>query len=146
LVHFKQIMPTRQLSVSGRLDKIEVVGSIVDECAQSAGFDERTNYACQLAVGEACENIILHGYGEEGAGTIEVIVHAKPGELTIELWDSAPPFNVAKEPQPVPCTPEDPPIGGLGLKIIHKVMDKVEYKRRGNRNCLRLCKSSPTVT
>lgn len=135
-------MSTRRIVVSGRLDQIEVIGRFVDECAISAGFDESTSYACQLAIGEACENIILHGYGGEGTGEIEVIIHTNPGELTIELLDNAPAFDVAKRPIENSLSNDDPPIGGLGLRIIHRVMDQVEYKRDGDLNHLILCKSS----
>jgi anti-sigma regulatory factor (Ser/Thr protein kinase) len=136
-------MCTRHISVSSRLDQIERIGQVVDECAQVAGFDDRLSYACQLAVGEACENIIMHGYGIENSGTIEATIHAQPGELTIELVDDAPPFNVAKAPENNSLPLDDPPIGGLGLRIIHKVMDSVEYHRRGDHNHLKLHKSCP---
>ncbi|NIS82132.1 MAG: hypothetical protein GTO14_18420 [Anaerolineales bacterium] len=140
-MHSDTKMSTRCISVSSRLDQIERIGQVVDECAQVAGFDDRLSYACQLAVGEACENIIKHGYGMENSGIIEAIIHAKPGKLMIELVDNAPPFNVAQEPNIDSTHPDDPPIGGLGLRIIHKVMDKVEYHRRGDHNHLKLYKS-----
>jgi serine/threonine-protein kinase RsbW len=133
-------MAGQSLSVPGRLDQIEVIGRLVDQGAQDASFDDLTSYSCQLAVGEACENIILHGYGEEGLGDIDVHVDSAPGQLTITLRDTAPPFNAAKKPADEELDQHDPPIGGLGLKIIHKVMDRVEYSRRGNQNQLTLLK------
>lgn len=145
--HSKVTMCTRRLSIPGRLDQIARVGELVDECAQIAGFDDRTSYACQLAVGEACENIIKHGYGSESSRQIEVVVLAESGKLTIELVDDGPPFNVAHKPAKNNVQVDDPPIGGLGLRIIHKVMDKVEYQRHGNHNHLRLHKTSnPSLT
>lgn len=140
-------MCTRRLSIPGRLDQIARVGQLVDECAQIAGFDDRTSYACQLAVGEACENIIKHAYGSESTRPIEVVVLAECGKLTIELVDDGPPFNVAQKPVKNNVQVDDPPIGGLGLRIIHKVMDRVEYHRLGNQNHLKLQKScNPSVT
>ncbi len=133
-------MADQSLSVPGRLDQIEVIGRLVDQGAQEAGFDDLTSYCCQLAVGEACENIILHGYGEEGLGDIEIQVDSNPGQLSITLCDTAPPFNAAKKPTDEELDQVDPPIGGLGLKIIHKVMDRIEYSRRGNQNQLTLFK------
>jgi anti-sigma regulatory factor (Ser/Thr protein kinase) len=133
-------MADQSLSIPGRLDQIEVICQLVDQGAQDAGFDDLTSYSCQLAVGEACENIILHGYGEEDLGDIDVLVDSNPGQLTITLRDTAPPFNAAKELADQDLDHNDPPVGGLGLKIIHKVMDKIEYSRRGDQNQLTLLK------
>jgi anti-sigma regulatory factor (Ser/Thr protein kinase) len=133
-------MGGQQLTIPGRLDRIEAVCDLVGKAAEDAGFDGRTAYACQLAVAEACENIILHGYQAEGAGDIRVTTHSKPGELTVELHDSAPPFDPASPPEERAWTMEYPPVGGLGLLIIHRVMDEIDYRRRGKHNALRLVK------
>jgi anti-sigma regulatory factor (Ser/Thr protein kinase) len=129
-------MDVRRLTFPGSLDQIEAICRIVEDAAQQAGFDRRSSYACQLAVGEACENIIKHGYGAEGAGNIQVIVRARHGDLTVELRDTARPFNPARSPEKNKWSEHDPPVGGLGLVIIHRVMDEVRYRRRGQENRL----------
>jgi anti-sigma regulatory factor (Ser/Thr protein kinase) len=134
-------MALRHVSVLGYLDQIEIIGRLIEECAFAAGFDDRANYQCQLAIGEACENIIIHGYGGEGMGEIDVTVQTMPGEITVELRDDAPPFDAAQKPEEVNWSEEDPPIGGLGLLIIHRVMDKIEYRRFDNQNYLKLRKT-----
>ncbi|OGO13913.1 MAG: hypothetical protein A2Y93_13855 [Chloroflexi bacterium RBG_13_68_17] len=136
-------MGTFRLTVPGRLDRIREITGLVGEAARQAGFDSRSAYACELAVGEACENIIKHGYQTEDRGDIRVSIASLPGELTIELVDSAPPFNPAHAPDTRDWTPEDPPVGGLGLLIIHRVMDQVQYLRRRGHNILRLVKHLP---
>jgi len=133
-------MATRSLTIPGRLDQIEKICVLVGNAAEIAGLDSRTSYACQLAVSEACENIIKHGYGREDAGEITATTLTAPGELTVDLEDNAPPFNPGVKPTSSTWTEDNPPIGGLGLLIIHRAMDEVEYHRRGNRNCLRLRK------
>ena len=136
-------MGTVRLSVPGRLERIRDLTGLVGEAALQAGFDSHAAYACELAVGEACENIIKHGYQSEDRGKIRITIASRPGELSIELVDSAPPFNPAREPDARPWTPEDPPVGGLGLLIIHRVMDQVLYTRSRDRNVLRLIKRLP---
>ncbi len=124
----------------GRFDHIEAICDLVDRAAQIAGFDDSTSYACQLAVGEACENIICHGYKGEDRGDIEVTARAEPGELTIELQDSAPPFDPTSVPASEVEIGTEDQVGGLGLPIIYRVMDEVEYSRRGRKNRLTLRK------
>ena len=133
-------MPERKVTVPARLDQIETVCDLVGESALEAGFTDQDSYRCQLAAGEACENIILHGYQKETGGDITVTVEFDPGQLTIILCDQAPPFNPAESPPSREWSVEDPPIGGLGLVIIHKVMDEVDYTRIKGENCLRMKK------
>ncbi len=139
-------MADQSLTIAARLDQIERVCSLVACAARSAGFDRKTSYACELAVAEACENIIKHGYAGSEGQKISVIARAKPGELTVELEDSAPPFNPASRPQPADWSAEDPPVGGLGLLIIHRVMDEIEYHRQAGSNRLRMLKRSQPAT
>jgi serine/threonine-protein kinase RsbW len=133
-------MSLRQIRVPGRLDQIEILCNAVDNCAREAGFDERTSYACQLAVGEACENIVKHGYGRAHRGEITLLARAAPGEIRLELRDSAPPFNPSSLPPDQPWTEDNPPVGGLGLQIMHRVMDEVSYRREHGQNRLRMRK------
>ena len=134
-------MEEKQVTIPGQLDQVETVCRFIDESARSAGFDEKESYACQLAVTEACENIILHGYQCANGEKITIKVQTRPGDLMIKIIDQAPPFNPAEPLPEFTTSPDDPPIGGLGLVILHKVMDEVEYKRTQSGNTLRLRKT-----
>ena len=136
----------RHITIPAKLDQIPSVCDLVGSSAQDAGFNETEGYQCQLAVTEACENIILHGYGEGTVGEIEVSVTIAPQALKIHLCDHAPPFNPAQSPQEKPWDENDPPVGGLGLVIIHRVMDEVAYTREEEQNCLIMKKSKPKVS
>ncbi len=116
------------------------MSDLVESIARDAGFTSRDQYALQLAVCEAIENIINHGYQGESDNPIEIQVEADQDEMRIELWDNAPPFNPAENHVEIDWTEDDPPVGGLGLIIIRKVMDEVNYKRIGGRNWLRMLK------
>lgn len=138
-------MINKKISVPAYHQNIETICNKVQDAAVAAGFDDRTAYACQLATGEACENVINHGYAEEGDGDLVLTIRLTQGKLIIELCDTAPPFNPAVFPMDEDWEEEDPPVGGLGLKIIHKVMDKVIYDRRDGRNYLEMHKTDPYV-
>ncbi|OGO17083.1 MAG: hypothetical protein A2Z14_09330 [Chloroflexi bacterium RBG_16_48_8] len=134
-------MAVMQLSIPAYHKEIESLCDLTGKAAVDARFTERTIYACQLAIGEACENIINHGYKQEGIGEIELTAESSPGNLILVLRDSAPPFNPAIEPSLPHWQEEDPPVGGLGLIIIHRVMDKVKYQRIKDQNILELRKT-----
>ena len=127
--------------IPARLDQLKHISRLVQNAGEYAQFDDQTNYACQLAVYEACENIIKHGYVKPGLDDkIKMVLRASPGELLVELEDSAPPFNPVEGLKPIEIEPQDPPVGGLGLVIIHRVMDDIDYQRKNGKNCLRLRK------
>ncbi len=136
-------MHIRQATFPGRLDQIEAISRLVEQSAQEAGFDPAASYACQLAVAEASENIIKHGYGVEGKGSIDVSVTRRADGLTFELRDDAPPFNPALSPTISQFDEDDPPVGGLGLIILHRVMDEVHYERLAGQNHLTMVKRKP---
>jgi anti-sigma regulatory factor (Ser/Thr protein kinase) len=138
-------MAIHRLNIPAALDEIESVCKTVDSAAIASLFDERASYICQLAVSEACENVIKHGYGKNKEGRISITIRSHPGKLVIELCDDAPPFNPAKKPKSVKIDKNNPPVGGLGIPIMHRAMDEVKYRRRAERNYLKLVKthSSP---
>lgn len=131
----------RTLTVPGSYDRLEQVCRFVAQAAESAGLDEGQSSHCQLAVDEACTNIIEHGYGGEHLGQIWLTCEAEPGELTIIIRDTARPFDPNSVPEPNLSAPLDEMrIGGLGLFFMRQVMDAVEFSSDSAGNTLVLVK------
>ncbi|MEK7441063.1 MAG: ATP-binding protein, partial [Chloroflexota bacterium] len=123
-------MSESRLSVTARYDRIKQICSFVVDAANVAGLDESSTFQCQIAVDEACTNIIEHGYEGEDKGRIDVICNTTPGVLKIELLDQALPFDLDKVPEPELGAPlEDMKIGGLGIYFMKKMMDDVSFSR-----------------
>ena len=118
------------------------VCQFVGASAAATGFDERTSHACQLAVCEAVENVIQHGYQGE-AGEINVTVETTPGALTVEIADRAPAFDPTRYPVDPGAPVHESRVGGRGILMIRRVMDEISYERRGPQNVLRLTKNQP---
>lgn len=76
-----------------------------------------------LAVDEACQNIIRHGYG--GADGDIIVQIARDGAfLVVRLIDFAPPADLAKiAPRPL----DEVRPGGLGTHFMRSVMDEVAF-------------------
>lgn len=134
----------RTLTVPGRYSSLEPTCKFVAEAAAAAGLGERESAHCQLAVDEACTNIIEHGYGGEGRGDIRVRCDIAPNELTITIRDSAKHFDADAVPQPnLKASLEEMAIGGLGLYFMRNVMDAVEFSYEAGGNKLVLVKKNP---
>lgn len=113
------------------------ISTFISQAARQAGLDSQNTYAAQLAVDEACTNIIDHAYGGEGRGEITCRVDPVRGQLTIVLEDRGRPFTPGKVRSPNRHAPlSRRKQGGLGLFFIYSTMDEVRYEtsaEHGNR-------------
>jgi anti-sigma regulatory factor (Ser/Thr protein kinase) len=118
-----------QLKVSGYFKNLDRVGNFVSETAIRAGLDERGVYAVQMAVDEACANIIEHAYGGEGQGQIRLTCHIQPDGLQITIYDRGRPFDPDEVPELNTQAPLSERVeGGMGMFFIRRLVDNVEYK------------------
>lgn len=96
--------------------------------ARNAGLKDSQIYGVQLAVDEACSNIIEHAYGGKNSGKIQVTCEVDEGELRVILQDRGVQFN----PEQIPGLKNDTPLSkvksrGAGLFLIRKMMDEVYF-------------------
>jgi anti-sigma regulatory factor (Ser/Thr protein kinase) len=137
------------LTVPGRFDQIRTIIDFVLEGAQAAGLDEHAMFHLELCCDEASTNIIEHAYGAEDLGTITVQYETTTEAFSVTFLDHGRPFSPEDIPEPGPFSDVDnktPPalsefldslkIGGLGIHLMRKLMDDVQYSfsiEDGNR-------------
>ncbi len=85
-----------------------------------------------MAINEACMNVIQHAYKEKDDEEIIVEFWKDGKELIIKVFDFADQVNLDLIKS---RDLEDLRPGGLGVHIIHQVMDWVEYKYNSNQSC-----------
>jgi len=113
----------------GRFESLAAIGEFVIRAAEAAGLSARAVYAVQMAVDEACSNIIEHAYGGKKRGTIECTCCINDDELTVILRDHGRPFDPTSVPEPdLHASLEDRNGGGLGLYFMRQLMDKVHLE------------------
>lgn len=133
------------LTIAARYQDIRLAVRLVTAAARAVGLDEIGAYHCQLAVDEACTNIVEHGYGGENAENNIVVICSSPspGCLVIEIADSAPPFNPLKaDNQFEQGNIQHQRPGGWGVYFIKSLMDSVEYSYQHGQNRLLLKRCS----
>ncbi|HEX7974043.1 MAG TPA: ATP-binding protein [Anaerolineales bacterium] len=113
----------------GDYKSLEKIGNFIKQAAEASGLDESAAYAVQLAVDEACSNIIEHAYGGEGLGEIKCSVQTLDDGLKVVLCDRGRPFDPDKVPAPDLTAPlEELKARGLGLHWMHKLVDEVHFQ------------------
>jgi anti-sigma regulatory factor (Ser/Thr protein kinase) len=93
----------------------------------------------ELAIEEVVVNICHHGYGQKPGPLILRIVDSPSGSFQVEIEDEGPEFNPLAQSLPDATTPlENWKVGGLGILLVRRAVDNVDYERRDGRNLLRL--------
>lgn len=120
----------------GRFESLAGIRKFVFRAASDAGFDEKEIYAVELAVDEACANIIEHAYGGEDKGDIECTCNDLNEGLEIIIKDEGKPFDPDSVRDPdFSVNLDDIKPRGAGLYLIRNMMDDVEFvftKKGGN--------------
>jgi serine/threonine-protein kinase RsbW len=100
--------------------------------------DEQNVSALELAVTEACSNIIKHAYHGRPDQWIHLEAEAFPGSVAIRLHHLGDSFDPSKVPAPAL---DGSQVSGFGMYLIRQSVDEVKYYRdeRG-RNCIALVK------
>ena len=107
-----------------RADKLKPVRDVVRELAQRQGCTKENLDCMVMAINEACMNVIQHAYAEDDNGEIILEFWKDNDDLVIRIYDFADKVDKSKIKS---RDLDDIKPGGLGVHLIHKVMDKVEY-------------------
>lgn len=117
------------MRIKAVLENVPRAIECVTEWAQKAGFDERALYEIQLAVDEACANVVDHAYQGADPGDIEVSCCLDDQILTVQVRDWGTGFDLTSVADPDLDAPlEERTLGGLGLFLVRQVMDDVQFR------------------
>ena len=112
-----------------------------EKVGHTIGLSKKAIFEINLALDELFTNIISYGFKDKEEHKIHIQIAVDEKELTLRVEDSGVPFNPLEAQAPnFNCTIEECQIGGLGIHLIKKVMDKVLYKRKADKNVLLLKK------
>jgi len=122
-----------------------LIRQFVSGIALEMGFDEEGVDQIQLAVDEACANVVKHAYSDTKNGTqqlINITVRNKVNKIEITVADKGSGFNAEGLESPDMDEYLDArQVGGLGVHLIRTFMDKVSFRMKpGVRNEVKMIK------
>jgi len=134
----------RELTVPAEETQLGRVRDFIIAVCEEAGFSPREISNTKLAVDEACTNIIKHAYaGKSQPGDITVVAEIDSGRIKIFLKDRGKHFDFSSVKDPdLDQYVETGRKGGLGVFLINRLMDGVEYRATDSGNELILTKRS----
>lgn len=96
--------------------------------AMDAGFGKQGLHEIQVAVDEACANIVHHAYGDTEHGDLELECRQDDRMFVIHVRDWGGGFTPEEINTPDVRAPlEERTLGGLGMFLIRQFMDKVHF-------------------
>jgi len=104
----------------------------IEEFLRSRKVDESTIFDIRLCSEEAVKNAIIHGNKKNKEKPVYISYALEGNKFTLEVEDQGAGFINAKIPDPT-VGENLFRAGGRGVFLIKKLMDKVEYKNRGNK-------------
>lgn len=117
-----------ELSLWAEPSDLVDIRHFVKETGRDLGLDEASVYALELAVDEACTNVIMHAYGGRG-GRLEIQIERLGDWVQVVIRDWGRAFDPGSIPSPDVDAPlEQRPIGGVGLFLMRQMMDRVDFR------------------
>ena len=132
----------KSLRVKAKTDELDTVTDFVEEMLAPCECPMRTMFQLRLAIEEIFVNIASYAYASaEGEAEIHCEVLEDPMRVVIQFLDGGRPFDpLAREDAD---TSEDALMsreGGLGILLVKKTMDDVQYSYEGGKNILTIVK------
>jgi anti-sigma regulatory factor (Ser/Thr protein kinase) len=135
---------SRRLSVPATDEGIRTALDQLEGVWTAHGLTRAVTWPVEVSLDEVLANIVRHGLASQGASaTIELELRldpaASPPVCEVVVSDAGPEFDpLAAEAPDISLGVEERPIGGLGIALVRRLMDEVQYERREGRNRLRL--------
>ena len=128
------------LKVPATDDKLYEVQDFVNAELEANDSPMATQMIIEVSLEELFVNISHYAY-PEGNGWAEVHVCVEDGVMELTLIDGGIPFDPLAKPDPdVTLLAEERQIGGLGIYMVKKKMDAMEYQRKDDKNILTIRK------
>ena len=133
------------IQLPAKIENMELLVQFISDIARKLGFSGKRVKEIELATEEAIVNIINYAYPDH-SGNIKVTCTQDPSKaFVIKIEDTGIAFDISSLKDPdISAGISDREVGGLGVFLIRKLMDKVQYRRKNKKNILELIVHIPT--
>lgn len=99
-----------------------------------------------LAVDEVCANLIIHAHNCNEKDSLEINIEKKDSGITFEIKDKSVSFDFTKYSEPtLNGLAQEGRKGGIGLLLVRRIMDKIEFQQAKEYSICRLYKNLPAT-
>lgn len=129
------------MEVKADTRNLSEVREFVRQHSREFGFGDKQSSEIELAVDEAFTNIIKHAYSGRKGLPVQLTLLFRKDQLHVSLFDSGDSFEPGSYSKPdIQTLAHEKKKGGMGVYLIQRLMDHVEYRRDDHRNEIRMTK------
>ena len=126
-----------EIRLVNTLSELHKISEALAEFRRRHTLSPKVEHDLNLALEEIITNVISYGYADTREHEIRVRLKTRAGEVSAEVEDDGRPFDPLEQPEPdVTKLIDERTVGGLGIHLVRKLMDSLEYKRQGYKNLL----------
>lgn len=133
----------KELIITAERNNLPQVLAFVDEQLEAVDCPRKTQMTIDIAVEELFVNIASYAYNPEiGTAVVQVSVHEDPLSVEITFIDNGKQYDPLSRPDPdTTLSAKERKIGGLGIFMVKKSMDNVNYEYKDGKNILTIAKN-----
>ncbi len=123
-------------------DQLRDIRTFVADVMIKVHADEMEAHEITLAVDEICANLMIHSHNCNPSETIQLhLTVSNQGKMIIEIIDRGVGFDISKYREPtLETVVRNRKKGGIGLMLVKRIMDKIEFVKAREENICRLYK------
>ena len=133
-----------KLKIKATVDNLKDVSEFIEERMNAKDPSPKTSMQIMVAVEELYVNIAHYAYDSDG-GEAEITVDFDGDDnMIISFADWGKPYDpLARQDPDVTLGAEERQVGGLGVYMVKKSMDKFEYRYEDGKNISTIVKKLP---
>lgn len=129
------------LTINSEMSEISKATEYIAGKVENLPFTPKDKNQIEIAVDEIVCNIVSYAYDDK-KGKANIMFEKNDDGIIITISDSGIEYNpLEKEDPDTTLSAEERGIGGYGIFIVKKIMDKIEYERKDGMNILKLFKN-----
>ena len=132
----------KEITLPAIAESIPKVTEWIDAALEELGCSMKAQMQLDVAIDELFGNIAAYAYGQgQGDATVRLDFNETDRTVSITFLDSGMPFDpLAKDDPNVNVPAAERAIGGLGIYLVKKTMDSMEYRFENGMNILTIHK------
>ena len=133
-------MVSHEISVEPDISALPPLIEWVETRCREHGLADELTFRMALVLEEAVTNVINYAFSDRPPPhVIRLKLDIAIERIVAEIIDNGRPFDPLARPEPDLSRPiEEREPGGLGIHLMRRMTDRIEYHRHGGDNCLRL--------
>ena len=137
-----EFIEKEEITLTNDIKHVKTLNAFVKSITDKLNIDTSQARNIKLAVEEAVVNAMDYAYPKDIEGNITVQVMYNENTMKFVIIDSGVAFDPTEATlADTSLSVEDRPVGGLGLLLVRKMMDSINYERINNQNTLTLITS-----